>query len=701
VRVRAPERRRASKPWGWARRGALAAAGLVLLGAFATGTGYVEAPVSVLDPGAWLVRGSDLVHASATTSVADWLIPDALSDRGVRTAQDGDRTVVVDPQAGKAFTIDPVNLEITGTTAVDVTAVPLVRGDTVYLVSDGAVRWLDPGTLEPKGTVAIPGRGDAALTGDGDLWVHTPRDGMIRRIREGRVTLEVPHSTPGRTLELALAADRPVTFDGASRTLTWIDPSDGQPAHQVTLPLTGTLQGDSPHGPRAWIAAPEAGRLVGVAPDGATIEVDVAHRPLLRPEATADHVFAPAGDGTVTVVDARTGTTRPHTPLPAAREPDFTMFVKDGRIWYSAPSRRDSGNIGTDGTATPIHEDRASLVAANDAPKPNEVAVPAAAPAEGPPVSAPTGRPPEPSRPPSGTLPPTPPTAPVPTTTLPRRPSTTPAPTTTTTLPSTVRRETVPSLVGLTPAAACKALEDAGLKCRQQSTGTYGPDNHVERQSAAQGTRLPAGATVTITHGQKGIQVPNLVGQTREDACAALRQRKLGCNATPAASPTAVKPQAVWRQSTAANTWVGEGQTVTVTHDNVVWEPLVQCDATGENDWHLTVNRGGGCPGGWKETRVGLIARTQAPGTVPLYKYIPNGAGQNQSELATTLRNDSLQYYSFHSVMGYVLTGYSPTFVYEFTGNSERYYSLNQNDPAGAPYLARDPHNLGPVWRTW
>ena len=83
--------------------------------------------------------------------------------------------MVVDPDAGKVFTVDPVNLEITGTTEVDTSAVPFVRGDTVYLVSDGAVRWLNPSTLAVRNTVAIPGRADATLVDSaGNLWVHTP-----------------------------------------------------------------------------------------------------------------------------------------------------------------------------------------------------------------------------------------------------------------------------------------------------------------------------------------------------------------------------------------------------------------------------------------------------------------------------------------------------------------------------------------------
>ena len=164
----------------------------------------------------------------------------------------------------------------------------------------------------------------------------------------------------------------------------------------MSLPAAARLQGDSPYGPRVWVAA-ATDQLLGIEPTGQTLTVAIAHRPLLRPETTPDHVYAFAGDGTVTVVDANTGTPGPTTAMPAAREPDFTAFVKDRQALVQAPGPQDQGNVNADGTVTPIQEDRASLIDSTkeDTPKPNQVTPPTA-----PPPTTPAA-PPSP-QPPSG-----------------------------------------------------------------------------------------------------------------------------------------------------------------------------------------------------------------------------------------------------------------------------------------------------------
>jgi hypothetical protein len=727
---------------GRTRRGVVALAGVTVLGLLATGTGFVRSPVQVLDPGAWLVRGRDLVHASAVSTVADWLLPDALSPGKARTAQDGPRMVVVDPDAGKVFTVDPVNLEITGITQVDASAVPFVRGETVYLVSDGAVRWLDPSTLALRKQVAIPGRADATLDSAGNLWVHTPRDGVIRKVHDGVIVQDIPTTTPGHAVDITLAADRPVVFDEASHTLQWLDPATGKPGSGVTLPSAATLQGDSPYGPRVWLAVaglrgpnaePGTDGLLGIDPTGQTLTVPIAHRPLLRPETTPDHVYAFAGDGTVTVVDANTGTAGPTTAMPAAREPDFTAFVKDGRLWYTAPGRRDSGNVNADGTVTTIQEDRASLIdSTRNAPKPNQVT-----PSTGPPPTTPAA-PPSP-QPPSGRPPATSPATAAPTTTPAGRPGipamppgpgaplttappgrsqTTSTTTTTTRPPTTISPAVVPKLIGLAPADACRALEAANLRCKEQNTGAYGPDNHIGAQSAAEGTALAPGTEVTVSHGEIGIRVPDVTGRPKEAACALLAAAVVfrtgqsygdtggvPCTFSAGESPTPVAPGTVYQQSIPADTWIAPGQTVVLTYDSHPWDELVQCKDPTPNSWELKINVGGSCDNGWIRTVVGKVSTTPAPGTTPLHKWVAKRAAgtYNVSDLAgTSTANIPAAYYNYVGVIGHVLVdepGSVPVYVY--THNSDRYFSLSDSDPAAAAYRQGGSIDLGPGWHTW
>src|SRR4051794_13059194 len=103
--------------FGWVGRYVLprrvvlvALVGALVAGAL-TGTGYVATPLQADDLGAWLLRGSDLVHASGANGVADWILNDTIADpAGTHVTQDGTRVLVIDGD-GSVFTIDPVTMD--------------------------------------------------------------------------------------------------------------------------------------------------------------------------------------------------------------------------------------------------------------------------------------------------------------------------------------------------------------------------------------------------------------------------------------------------------------------------------------------------------------------------------------------------------------------------------------------------------------
>jgi hypothetical protein len=665
------------------RRGAVALVLVMLVAALATGTGLVATPAHTLDPGAWLLRGRDLVHASAASDLADWILPDLFKGDGdIRTAQDGERAIVVDIGSGTAMSIDPVNLDVGAVVRVEPSAVPFVNGDDVYLVADDVVRWLDPVTLEARSTIAIPGTGEATIDTDGRLWVVTPRDGRLLRINDGRTEIESPLLTPGHAVEVALADRQPVVLDSNDRSLRWIEPSTAGTAAHVVLPATGRLQGDSTSGPRAWIAVPGDGQLHGVARDGGSIRVDIGHRPLLRPEVADDHVYAFAGDGTVTVVDARDGTTRHTAAIDAARDSDFGTFVKDGRLWFSSPARRESGTVRSDGTVALVQEDRAALVAtAQAAPEPNDPTPPSTAARTTP---APTARPgPRPTDPPTPTtmLPTVP--GPAPTRTSTTTSPTTTSPTTTTTVPL-VR---VDDLVGRDVTAACEALTQAGLVCQAQPRPGFGtPANQVLAQDPAPGAMVARGSTVTYEfHASEGVEVPDVQGLPIDTACERLTAVRLTCNRVGQANagPLPVPPGSVWAATTPGpGTRVGEGMSVRVVFESTpttVWWEL-RLDGTYRNELY-----GQDQPptrDGWRTIRLGTVYRQPTGGTYAWYTHKPKGTINYYGDIFNRSPDETndwgpgtlIGYFPIQDVGG----GFD---VYMFTRSSDSFYTRDPNDP--------------------
>ena len=82
----------------------------------------------------------------------------------------------------------------------------------------------------------------------------------------------------------------------------------------------------------------------------------------------------------------------------------------------------------------------------------------------------------------------------------------------------------VPDLVGLDDEAALAALQDAGLSGVEVQRDSTEPQGEVVGQSPSAGNLIPRGSQVTIFASTGAITVPDVVGQARKTAVAALKK---------------------------------------------------------------------------------------------------------------------------------------------------------------------------------
>ncbi len=125
----------------------------------------------------------------------------------------------------------------------------------------------------------------------------------------------------------------------------------------------------------------------------------------------------------------------------------------------------------------------------------------------------------------------------------------------------------VPDVVDLGRRAANRALVDAGFKVteREQPDDTIRKDRVIQTNPSA-GTPLEKGQTVTVivSTGPTRVAVPGVVGQTQDEAEAALADAGLKVRITEQESTTAEEGR-VLAQDRAAGTQVSKGATVTLT----------------------------------------------------------------------------------------------------------------------------------------
>jgi serine/threonine-protein kinase len=133
----------------------------------------------------------------------------------------------------------------------------------------------------------------------------------------------------------------------------------------------------------------------------------------------------------------------------------------------------------------------------------------------------------------------------------------------------------VPDVVGQPVKAATKTLQEAGFKVQQRKASDEEvPKGRVISTSPDAATPIDVGSTVilTVSTGREQVDVPDVVGQDREDARARLEQAGFIVDAKEQ-EDREHDPGTVLSQSPAAGTALAQGETVTIT---VAKEPATQ-----------------------------------------------------------------------------------------------------------------------------
>ena len=121
----------------------------------------------------------------------------------------------------------------------------------------------------------------------------------------------------------------------------------------------------------------------------------------------------------------------------------------------------------------------------------------------------------------------------------------------------------MPDVTGLAAADAVRALQARGLKPKLQQIASSQAPGTVVGQSPAAGKRAKRGTAVTlqVAKGRAAVAVPDVTGQTRQQAVAALQQA--GLKTTVAQVPTSSQaPGTVVAQNPAAGQKVAQGSSV-------------------------------------------------------------------------------------------------------------------------------------------
>jgi len=125
-------------------------------------------------------------------------------------------------------------------------------------------------------------------------------------------------------------------------------------------------------------------------------------------------------------------------------------------------------------------------------------------------------------------------------------------------------RTAVPSVVGLPLARALEQLDGAGLGARQRRIFSEEPPDVVVAQAPAGGERVARGSAVRInvSRGTGTVDVPDVVGQTSDDAGANIR--KAGLEARAVETPSDESEGTVLSQNPSAGSEARRGTTVRI-----------------------------------------------------------------------------------------------------------------------------------------
>jgi hypothetical protein len=348
---------------------AVAAAGLLVVGAVVFGVGEAGAKYHIADVGAWLGAGKKglVVHANGLAGKVDGKgkLPRSMSGHQIKIVQNGPNVMIVDLQTGVVARVDPSTFDIGGARKLgDAAGLDLVAGTAdAYAIDQvkGTVQRIDPVTL---GAVGGPVRltaplGGAAIDAKGILWVPEGNTGQVVPFQSGRAGSPVMVGRPGDTLSLTVAAGVPVVTDSTQAAATVVGLSG--PLMRVNLPSTvrNLLAPITSDGQLVPLLAPEQGALVVLNAGNGTlsstrIDLPRGHR-FEPPQSLGPRVYIPdTTAGSLLVYDTATGRFEKPVGVPGAQGKRLEVFVKDGLLWVNNPDGPDAVVVNTTGQPTTI-----------------------------------------------------------------------------------------------------------------------------------------------------------------------------------------------------------------------------------------------------------------------------------------------------------------------------------------------------------
>jgi hypothetical protein len=401
--------------------------GILTAAAVLVGVGSPGLRPELSNVGAWL--GSEsvgmVVHVNGLSGRPDGRVMlRGANGHPLRVVQRGTAAYVIDDATGQVSRVDPSQLDVAQTRGYGAAGLQVVVGAGAAYVIDparGLVQRIDPESLAVIGQpilMAAP-LGQAALDGQGTLWVPEPAAGRVVPVRGGHEATPVGVGHPGDRLALTMAGGTPVVTDATTATSTVVGSTGGSltvnlPTALATSSPTGLLAPAATAGPVVPVLAPSNGALALVDTSRgslATVALDVQGDQFGAPQALGRRVYVPdLTRGSLIVYDAAAGQFDSQITVTGHAGP-LEVFTQDGQLWVNDESGAAALVVQADGSA--------HLVGKYDQRVPGGRAPgqpPAAPPARRAPVAVPN-RPtptPTPTPLPRATPTPPPPTAPPP-----------------------------------------------------------------------------------------------------------------------------------------------------------------------------------------------------------------------------------------------------------------------------------------------
>ena len=451
---------------------------------------------------------------------------------------------------------------------------------------------------------------DVVVDGAGTAWVLSRSAGDLYRVADGAVVGSRHVADGWESALLTLAGDRPVVYRPQRGTATMYDRT-GEVVRTVDLP---------PMNPRSLdgvrVAAPGADRpvlIITSKTSGELIKVDFANGRTRRvrladpgrsrldpPIVSHGRVYVPdRTDRRVIVLELDSLRQTLSRQVPG--DTFWEFFERDGRVWVNDPYDKELLSFDRGGRPTTIDKSRDDELGEPASPRPES--------------SRPLEHAPRPNPPSEFPRPSAPPSAP----SLPSGPSGPSAPPGPAKVPETTR---VPNLVGMTVEQAHRALRAAHLRWQDDVGGTVASEADVGKvysQSPRPSARLRIGGVVTVRHldpsGGSSVAVPNLVGQSNEDACRMLQSLSLRCAGTMAPHPSAA---GVHSQDPAVGTRVPSGTPVNYAYQPVAPVPLNRYKADGTKSRYLSLGGGPVGDGPWEtQPPTAAVYPPEAVGQMP------------------------------------------------------------------------------------